>query len=148
MERTQRMRSGTRGATGFTLLEMMIVVVILGLIAVLIVSNVGRKGQEAKVKLAHVGVTQVAGWVESFQFDVGRYPTAAEGLKVLIEKPQAAEGWNPQGYVGKNTLPKDPWNNDYVYEWDATKNWYVIKSLGADGKPGGEGDAADIDNRS
>ena len=137
-----------RSASGFSLLEMLIVVVILGLIAALIANNVGRKGQESKVKLARVGVTQVANYVEQFQLDVGRYPTPQEGLVVLITKPQGLDGWNPQGYVGKSSLPKDPWNNDYVYEWDQTKGWYVIKSLGADGKPGGEGDAADIDNRS
>jgi len=138
----------SRSAAGFSLLEMLIVVVILGLIAGLIANNVANKGQQSKVKLAKVGVTQVATFVEQFQLDVGRYPTAQEGLGVLVTKPQGVEGWNPQGYVGKSTLPKDPWNNDYVYEWDQAKGWFVIKCLGADGKPGGEGDAADIDNRS
>lgn len=149
MERKQRsagvgMRA--RAAAGFTLLEMLIVVVILGLIAVLVVNNLGGRSQKAKVDLAKVGVANVATWVEQFNLDVGRYPTAAEGLSVLLTKPQNAPEWRGP-YPGKTTMPKDPWNNDYIYEWDATNNWFVIKSLGADGQPGGQGDNADITNR-
>lgn len=147
MERTNALRMGRAGSAGFTLLEMLIVVVILGLIAALIVNNVGNKAQQAKTNLAQAGVAQAATWVEQFQLDVGRYPTVAEGMKALVEKPQNADGWRGP-YTGKNSVPKDPWKNEYVYEWDAEKGWFIVKSLGADGKPGGEGDAADVDNRS
>ncbi len=145
------MRTNSRWSSGFSLLEMLIVVAILGLIAALVARNVGGQGAKAKVELAHVGVEKVAGYIEQFQLDVGRYPTVQEGLIVLVEKPQQeADGWDGP-YTGKTSLPKDPWNNEYVYEWvkkpNSEDSWYVIKSLGADGKLGGEGTAADIDNR-
>ncbi len=142
-----RHRTMPAARSGFTLLEMLIVVTIIGLIATLIVTNMGDKVSRSKVKVTEGAIANVTSMVEEFHLDVGRYPTEEEGLEALIERPAGAEGWDGP-YTGRKSLPKDGWNRDFVYEIDDEYGWYVIRSLGADGEPGGQGDAADIDNRS
>ncbi|MBL0928104.1 MAG: type II secretion system major pseudopilin GspG [Phycisphaerales bacterium] len=138
-------RHPARGRSGFTLLEMLLVVVIIGMLAALVFTNLGRVGSESKVKITRTQIEALATMVERFKLDVGRYPTKEEGLKALVEKPAGVEGWNGP-YGGKKTLPKDGWGRDFVYDTDATFG-FVIRSLGADSKPGGEGENADLDNR-
>lgn len=134
------------GRRGFTLAEMLFVVIILGLIAALLIPRLGHSLGTGRVKTTQAQIENLAAAVEQFRADVGRYPEEQEGLKALIERPIGLEKWNGP-YLSRRTLPKDGWNNEFVYRRDATFG-FVIKSLGADGKEGGEGEAADLDNRS
>jgi general secretion pathway protein G len=143
----RRHHAVTAARGGFTLLEMLIVVTIIGLIATLIVTNMGDKVGQSKIKVTEGAIANVVSMVEQFNLDVGRYPTEEEGLRALVEKPANADGWSGP-YGGRMSLPKDGWSRDFVYEIDDEYGWYVIRSLGSDGQAGGEGDASDIDNRS
>lgn len=135
-------------ARAFTLIEVLFVVIILGLIAALVVGRLGDKLTEGKVKTTTVQLHALANAIEEFRADVGRIPTEQEGLKALVERPQGVEEakWAKGGYLGKRTVPLDGWNNAYVYKTDVDFE-YIVKSLGADGKEGGEGVNADLDNR-
>lgn len=153
MPRTRPMILGSRtslgvraGGRGFTLLEMLIVLFIIGMLAALLVPRLMSQVGGSKVSVARASISQLAQSVEQFRLDVGRYPTDQEGLGVLVNKPQNATNWKGP-YWDKKTLPKDPWKSEFIYRVDAEFG-YVIRSLGADGKEGGEGDNADIDNRS
>ncbi len=133
-------------ARAFSLMEMLIVVAIIGLIAALAVPRLGKLFGESQRKTTVAQVQILTQSVENFKINVGRYPTKEEGLRVLLEKPDGAEGWEGP-YLDKKTLPKDGWKRDFIYIPD--EKWgFIITSLGADGKDGGEGDNADIDNRS
>lgn len=131
---------------GFTLLEMLIVLFIIGMLAALLVPRLMSQVGGSKVNAAKASIAQLAQVVEQFRLDVGRYPTDQEGLGVLVKKPEAAENWKGP-YWDKKNLPKDPWQHDFIYRVDPQFG-FVIRSLGADGKEGGEADNADIDNRS
>lgn len=132
--------------SGFTLLEIMVVVTILGLLAAFIVPNVIGQGDKAKVDLAKANMSAVANALDFYKLDNKRYPTTEQGLRALVEKPEGAENWNPGGYLQK--LPKDPWGNEYVYLSPGIDGKpYDLYSLGADGAEGGEGYDADISFR-
>lgn len=142
----QRPHGAVRARRAFTLLEMLFVVLIIGLIAALVLPRLGRTFGRGQVKTTQAQLAALTTMVEDFRADVGRYPTEPEGLGALITKPQGLESW--QGpYGGKRTLPKDAWGREFIYKSDATFG-FVIRSLGADQKEGGEGDNADLDNRS
>ena len=129
---------------GFTLLEIMIVVVILGLLAALVVPNLIGQGEQAKEKLVCVQMKSLKNALDNFKVNEGRYPTTEEGLKALIKNPDTQKYKNyPQGgFLGSKKLPKDPWGNDYIY---VNKNGEIdIISLGADGKEGGSKENRDI----
>ncbi len=130
--------------TGFTLLEMLIVLAILGMLAALVVPRLGGKVIEAQVRTTQVQIVSLGGALETFAIDAGRYPTAAEGLDALINRPAAlpVERWKTGPYLQKSTLPKDGWGRPFIYEISDGK--YVIKSLGADGAVGGTGPDADL----
>jgi general secretion pathway protein G len=136
---------------GFSLIEMLIVVAIIGLLAALVVPNLGKAFGSSQVKTAKAGAQQLLGAVEEFRTDVGRIPTEDEGLAALIRRPDSAgEQWDGP-YLQRTSVPPDPWGNAYVYErFDDDDEYpfaYTVLSLGADGQRGGEGDAADIDAR-
>jgi len=137
----------TRRRRGFSLLEMLIVVAILGLIATLVFTRLGGAFGKSKVKVTQTALASATTSVEQFHVDVGRYPTEEEGLEVLLTEPeQDAEKWDGP-YLEKDYIPKDGW--DRAFEYDPGESGrYVIRSLGADGRPGGEGEDKDIDNRS
>ena len=128
----------------FTLLEIMIVVVILGLLAALVVPNLIGQGEQAKEKLVCVQMKSLKNALDSFKIQEGRYPTTEEGLKALIKNPnpQKYKNYPNGGFLGSDKLPKDSWGNNYIY---VNQNGKIdIISLGADGKEGGKGENKDI----
>ena len=129
---------------GFTLLEIMIVVVILGLLAALVVPNLIGQGEQAKEKLTCVQMKSLKNALDSFKVQEGRYPSTEEGLKALIKNPDPKKykSYPKGGFLGSDKLPKDPWGNDYIYVNEDSK--VDIISLGADGKEGGSGENRDL----
>jgi general secretion pathway protein G len=126
-----------------TLLELLVVLVILGIVGGIFASNIIGQGEKAKVKAAKVQIEQFGQLLDTFKLDVGRYPTSAEGLQALIQAPSGVNGWGGP-YLKKDTVPKDPWNNDYKYTSPGQHGPYDIVSWGADGREGGDGDGKDI----
>ncbi len=135
----QRLRS----TAGFTLIEIMVVVFILGLLVTLVAPKIIGRTDEARRTKALADIKGIEEALHLFKLDNGYYPTTAEGLQGLVQKPANARNWNPDGYLDK--LPVDPWGNNYVYFSDGQE--YIVKSYGADGQEGGEGKNADIDSR-
>ena len=134
-----------RADSGVTLIEMMVVLVIIGIVAALIVPNVIGRPDEARVAVAKSDLHTIGASLEMYRLDARTYPTTAQGLRALTEKPVEAPVppvWATGGYLP--TPPVDPWGNTYIYRSPADKAPFEIKSLGADGKPGGDGVNADI----
>ncbi len=128
----------------FTLIEIMIVIVILGLLATLVVPNIIGQGEQAKQKLVCVQMKSLKDALDSFKIQEGVYPTTEEGLQALIRNPNTEKYKNypSGGFLGSNRLPKDPWGGEYIY---INNNGSIdIISLGADKKEGGEGENKDI----
>lgn len=131
----------------FSLFEMLIVLAIIGLLAALVAPRLAGVFMGGQLKQTKAQIQLLSGAVAEFQLDMLRVPTDAEGLRALIEKPADADEKWVGPYLERRTLPKDGWNNDFVYKTDPEFG-YVIISRGSDGREGGEGDAADLDNRS
>ena len=134
-----------RLARGFTLIEIMVVVVIMGVLAALVVPKLlGRTG-EAKASAAKVDIATIIQSLKLYKLDNQRYPTTEQGLQALVSKPTSgpdANGWKAGGYLDK--LPKDPWGNPYQYLSPGIHGEVDVFSLGADNAPGGTGEDADI----
>lgn len=133
-----------RHASGFTLIELLVVLVILTLLAGLVGPRVLDQLGGAKSKTARVQIAEIEQSIDLFKLDVGRYPNDAEGLRALVERPATAQGWN--GPYLKKGLPTDPWGAAYQYKNPGRNNAPDIFSLGADAKPGGDGESADVYN--
>lgn len=129
---------------GFTLIELMVVLFILGLLAMLVAPRLMGRVGKAKIKTAQTQIQMMATALDLFHLDVGRYPTDEEGLKVLYSKPENLSSWSGP-YLDK-PAPKDPWGRDYVYKSPGEHGPYDLISLGASGQLGGEGDNAAITN--
>jgi general secretion pathway protein G len=128
---------------GFTLLEVMVVIAILGLIAAMIVPNVIGQNEQAQVKLAKTNMAGIANALDLYKLDNHKYPTTAQGLDALVHQPGDTPNWNPAGYL--KSAPVDPWGNPYTYISPGLGgNGYDLYSLGADGAEGGSGFDADI----
>ena len=128
---------------GFTLIELMVVLVIIGLLAALIVPNVLDRADDARVTTARTDVNNIVQALKLYRLDNQRYPTSEQGLRALVAKPSSGPippNWRP--YLDK--LPNDPWNNPYQYLNPGLQGEIDVLSLGANGQPGGEGRDADI----
>lgn len=135
----------TNGQSGFSLVEIMIAITILGLVMALVGTNVLKRLDEAKVRTARNQIQIFSNALADFYRENGQYPTTEQGLDALVEQPTVEpvpKVYPEGGYLGKDYLPMDPWNNDYTYESDGRK--FEIKSLGSDGQEGGEGIAGDV----
>jgi general secretion pathway protein G len=142
---TLRRRAAQRLQRGFTLIEIMVVVVIMGVLAAMVVPKLLNRAGDSKVSAAKVDIATIMQALKLYKLDNQRYPTTEQGLQALIEKPTggpAANGWKAGGYVEK--MPKDPWGNPYQYLSPGIKGEIDVFSYGADGQPGGTGDDADI----
>lgn len=130
--------------TGFTLIEVMVVIVILGILAALIVPNVIGQSDKARIGTTKSVLSTTASALDLFKLDNSRYPTTQEGLDGLIHKPATAKTWPNGGYI-KGGLPKDGWGADLQYISPGSDGKpFDLYSFGSDGKEGGEDDAADI----
>ncbi len=127
---------------GFTLLELLIVMMILGLLAALVGPKLFPKLGKGKQHAAKAQIELFGEALDQFRLDTGRYPTTSEGLEALIRNP-GVEGWDGP-YLRKNVIPKDPWGRPYHYQSPGTHGEYDLFSYGADGAPGGDGENKDI----
>ena len=130
-------------ADGYTLTEMLVVIGIICLIAAVLTPGLMGQLGRARVKAAELQLQTVASAVELFKSDVGRYPTAQEGLTALVVEPSGLEGWTGP-YLKDSKALLDPWNRPLIYTPDPSGGTFVVQSLGADGKPGGTGVNRDL----
>lgn len=145
--RASRPRHGVaaaRATTGFTLLELLVVVAIIALLAAYVgpryLSQVGKSEQS----VARAQIQALARALNAYRLDVGRYPSTEEGLAALMAAPGQAPGW--RGPYLERAVPPDPWGRPYAYRSPGARGDFEIVSLGKDGQPGGDGDAADLNN--
>ena len=141
-------RAGQRGGRyaaqqGFTLVEMLVVITIIGLIMGLIGPRVLNYLSESKVKAAKIQLQSFGSALDLFYLDAGRFPSTAEGLTALVQRTPGVVAWNGPYLKGGN-VPNDPWNNQYIYRTPGERGAYEIVSYGSDGQEGGTGIAADI----
>ena len=141
--RSRRRPMRVHGESGFTLVEMLVVIAIIGLVMGLVGPRVLNYLGEAKVKAAKLQIESFGSALDLFYLDVGRYPSASEGLTALVERPGNAPVWNGP-YLKNAAVPADPWGHVYLYRVPGEKGPYQIVSLGSDGQEGGTGTAADI----
>ena len=137
------MQSNRNSGAGFTLIEMMVVMVIIGLLMALVGPRFIRQAEVAKVKAARAQIELLGTALDTFRLDVGRYPSSQEGLAALRQRPFGTDRWD--GPYLKKDVPKDPWDRPYYYRSPGEGGRpYDLYSLGADGTPGGDGDSRDI----
>ena len=135
---------------GFTLIEIMVVVVILGILATIVLTNVMGREDEARINAAKTQIRALEGGLDGFKLDNGFYPATDQGLEALIRKPEVGRipnKWKEGGYLKPARIPKDPWGKDYLYFSPGNEGReYEIVSYGADNEQGGEGKNADIES--
>ena len=131
-----------RGAAGFTLLELLVVIVIIGLLAGLVAPRYFDQVSKSNTKIARAQIDSLEKALDQYRLDVGSYPTTEQGLTALNTRPQNIEKW--AGPYLKKAVPPDPWGARYIYKAPGDHGDYDLSSLGADGQPGGSGEAADV----
>jgi general secretion pathway protein G len=130
---------------GFTMVELMAVIIILGFLAAMVVTNFMGQTDKARVITTKANLKKLHSSVIQFKMDTGQYPTEEEGLDSLIEPPTDLEGYEPGGYLETTEVPLDAWSNEFAYQrYPESGKPFVIISYGADGEPGGEGYDADL----
>jgi general secretion pathway protein G len=139
------MNAGTRhGARGFTLLELLVVLVIIGLLAGIVGPRYFAQVGKSQTKTARAQIEALEQALEQYRIDVGHFPTSTEGLQALTAAPAGEAGW--AGPYLKKAVPKDPWGRPFVYQEPGTHGEIDLTSYGKDGKPGGNGDNIDVTN--
>jgi general secretion pathway protein G len=141
---TQTDRKARREA-GFTLLEMLVVLAIMGLLAAIVAPQVLKYLGSSRTQTAKVQIQNIGAALELYRLDVGRYPTNDEGLTALVTAPSAAAGWNGP-YLQKSTALKDPWGQPYLYHSPGQHGEVDVFTLGSDKAEGGSGEAKDVGN--
>jgi len=135
-------RQGRRSAGGFTLLELLVVMVIIGLLAGIVAPQYFAQIGKSNSKVARAQIESFGQALDQYRLDVGHYPTSEQGLLALRAAPQQVARW--QGPYLKRDVPEDPWGRAYVYRRPGQHGDYDLVSLGADGQPGGDGENADV----
>lgn len=144
------MKQLLRSHTGFTLIELMVVIIILGLLAAIVMPRIVGQTGKARQATAKVQMRILEDGLKRYKLDNGRFPTTEQGLEALVRQPTSGvlpRNWQQGGYLEKPEIPLDPWGNSYIYISPGQHGPdYDLKSLGADGLEGGEGDDADIES--
>lgn len=141
--RMSRTLGAHRSIRGFSLIELLVVLVILGLLAGLVGPQVMRYLGSSKTKTAKLQVEELGAALDLYHLEVGRYPSTEQGLEALVQQPAGANDWNGP-YLRKQEVPQDPWGNDYQYRAPGQHGPFDLYSLGADNQQGGEGENQDI----
>lgn len=130
---------------GFTLIEIMVVMVILGLLVAVVAPNIMGRSDQAKVTITKTQMSNIANALDMYRLDNSHYPSTQQGLEALVSRPSGSpepKNWNADGYL--KSVPEDAWDNEFEYMSPGAEGAYDLYSLGSDGQEGGEGDAADI----
>lgn len=139
----ERHTVAARASRGFTLLELLVVIVIIGLLAGIVAPNLFRQLTASEVTTARAQMKAIGDALDQFRLDAGRYPSSSEGLAALMQAPAGVARW--KGPYLRKALPLDPWGKPYLYQFPAANGQdFELKSLGKDSAPGGDGDNADI----
>jgi len=143
-----RPSAATQRSAGFTLIEIMAVVLIIGLLSTIVGVSIFAQVDKGRVAAAVAQISNLESVLELYRMDNAHYPTNEQGLDALVNEPDGAKNYPPGGYLQKRRIPEDPWGNPYEYEQPGQNNdhSFDLWSYGADGKPGGEGVDADIGN--
>ena len=134
---------------GFTLIELMVVIIILGILAMWVAPKIMSRPGEARQVKARLDIQNLETALKLYKLDNGPYPGTEQGLQALVEMPEAGtipKKWKKGGYLEKGRVPKDPWGNDFIYLSPGLQGDFDIISYGADGMPGGEDENKDINN--
>ncbi len=136
------MKMSKRHVSGFTMIEIMVVIAILGILAALVVPQIAGKDDKARVERAKSDIKAISSALEMYKLDNYSYPTTDQGLDALVNAPGDAPNWAEPGYL--RSTPKDPWGQEYIYISPGQSGPYDLVSMGSDRQDGGEGYAADI----
>lgn len=141
--------SNVENKKGFTLIELLVVILILGLLAGIVGPRLFGHADEARQTKAKVQIENLSSALKMYRIDNGKYPSTEQGLEALVSQPQTGDipkKWKKGGYLAKKQVPKDPWNNDYMYLSPGVHDDFDITSYGADGTAGGEDIDKDINS--